>query len=152
MHCDVHNAHDQIFVRLNTHFREMNEEIAPGEESVFSNENAWPIFCISQEEVLFVGIIDTLVPFKMKKKAEFMAKSLLQHGQNFSVRDIAPLSRNATNISTVLCVRGLLARTFHGDRLAEGHVLYRIPPAAATLIVHTHAIVKSKHVLCITHM
>ena len=94
-------------------------------------------FCISQQEVLFVGIIDTLVPFKMKKKAEFMAKSLLQHGQNFSVRDIAPLSRSATNISTVL---GLLAGTAHGERLVEGHVLYRIPPAAATLILHTHVL------------
>ncbi len=37
------------------------------------------------DEVLFVGVIDTLVPFKLKKKAEFMAKSVLQHGQNFSV-------------------------------------------------------------------
>jgi hypothetical protein len=36
-----------------------------------------------EEEVLFVGVIDTLVPFKMKKKAEFMAKSLIQKG--FSV-------------------------------------------------------------------
>eukprot|EP01043_Picozoa_sp_COSAG02_P020904 COSAG02_NODE_1045_length_15004_cov_13.824220_3_plen_1075_part_00 len=37
------------------------------------------------DEVLFVGVIDTLVPFKLKKKAEFVAKSVLQHGQNFSV-------------------------------------------------------------------
>ena len=36
-------------------------------------------------EVLFVGVVDALVPFKFKKKAEYMTKSVIQHGQNFSV-------------------------------------------------------------------
>ena len=33
----------------------------------------------------FVGIIDTLVPFSLRKRAEYFIKSLLQYGQNFSV-------------------------------------------------------------------
>ena len=37
------------------------------------------------DEVLFVGIIDTLVPFKMRKKAEHKLKSVVFHGKNFSV-------------------------------------------------------------------
>ena len=59
--------------------------------SVFTRHQGGMIGCShtaageSEQEVLFVGVIDTLVPFKMKKKAEFMAKSLIQHGQNFSV-------------------------------------------------------------------
>ena len=36
-------------------------------------------------EVLFVGIIDTLVPFSGKKAAEYHAKSKLTFQQNFSV-------------------------------------------------------------------
>jgi hypothetical protein len=38
-----------------------------------------------REEVLFVGIIDTLVPFSKKKKMEYQAKSVMQRGKNFSV-------------------------------------------------------------------
>ena len=37
------------------------------------------------DEVIFVGIIDTLVPFRLRKKTEYWLKSLLQYGQNFSV-------------------------------------------------------------------
>ena len=40
---------------------------------------------VRADEVLFVGIIDTLVPFKMRKKAEHKLKSVVFHGKNFSV-------------------------------------------------------------------
>jgi hypothetical protein len=42
------------------------------------------------EEVIFVGIIDTLVPFRLRKKTEYWLKSLLQYGQNFSVVSADP--------------------------------------------------------------
>ena len=38
-----------------------------------------------QQDVVFLGIIDTLVPFKLRKKAEHVGKSIFQHGKNFSV-------------------------------------------------------------------
>lgn len=37
------------------------------------------------EVILFFGIIDTLVPFDTKKYSEYMVKSVIQHGKNFSV-------------------------------------------------------------------
>eukprot|EP00283_Hemiselmis_rufescens_P002837 CAMPEP_0173422004 /NCGR_PEP_ID=MMETSP1357-20121228/2879_1 /TAXON_ID=77926 /ORGANISM="Hemiselmis rufescens, Strain PCC563" /LENGTH=866 /DNA_ID=CAMNT_0014384977 /DNA_START=148 /DNA_END=2748 /DNA_ORIENTATION=- len=37
------------------------------------------------DEVIFVGIIDTLVPYQWRKIVEHWIKSVVQHGQNFSV-------------------------------------------------------------------
>ena len=37
------------------------------------------------EVILFFGIIDTLVPFDNKKYSEYMVKSVIQRGKNFSV-------------------------------------------------------------------
>ena len=43
------------------------------------------IYTHTHTQVIFVGIIDTLVPFSLRKRAEYFIKSLLQYGQNFSV-------------------------------------------------------------------
>jgi hypothetical protein len=54
----------------------------------------------SAEEILFLGIIDMLVPFKLRKKMEHVAKSIIQHGENFSV---VPPSQYGERFSSFVC-------------------------------------------------
>lgn len=67
------------------------------------------------DEVLFLGIIDTLVPFNWRKRAEYWAKSLLQRGKNFSVvPPVQPLEPLDVALMAYLANRFLLDFTSPG--------------------------------------
>lgn len=59
------------------------------------------------EEVIFVGIIDTLVPFRLRKKTEYWLKSLLQYGQNFSVVSASTSQGSCQMFGDELSSRGM---------------------------------------------
>ena len=79
---DMGDAAGTLFTSHHGGLRGFSSRAPPGHEN---GDDHTAEIAEEGDDIFFLGIVDILVPFKLRKRMEHRAKSILQHGKNFSV-------------------------------------------------------------------